>query len=67
MEIGLIISTVILALAVFILLGRLLSLRGSIRETAWELNEKLSEDTNTLISISTGDRQMRALAGKINF
>lgn len=60
------ILTVFLALSVLFLLLYLLILRHSIREAAGELDEKLKTDTNTLISISTGDRAIRALAAQIN-
>lgn len=48
------------------LLAQLLLLRHSIREIAEELEEKLQTDTNTLLSISSGDRATRMLASKIN-
>ena len=54
------------ALCCLLLLGHLLSLRRSLREAAEELDEKLRTDTNTLISVSTGDRAVRALAARIN-
>ena len=60
------ILTVFLALSVLFLLLYLLILRHSIREAAEELDEKLKTDTNTLISISTGDRAVRTLAAQIN-
>jgi len=44
----------------------LLILRSSIREVAEELEEKLRTDTNTLISISTGDSSVQLLASRIN-
>lgn len=56
----------VLAFCVLALLVYLLSLRHSIREAAEELEEKLRTDTNTLISISTGDKAVRALATQIN-
>ena len=56
----------LLALCCLFLLAYLLLLRHSLRETAEELEEKLRTDTNTLISISTGDRAVRALAAQIN-
>ena len=52
--------------AVF-LLAYLLVLRHSLRETAEELEEKLPTDTNTLISISSGDKAIRLLAARINW
>ncbi len=54
------------ALTALVLALMMMSLRHSIREVAEELDEKLRTDTNTLISISTGDRAVRALAAKIN-
>lgn len=60
------ILTFLLVLCVLFLLLYLLLLRHSIREAADELDEKLRIDTNTLISISTGDRTVQALASKIN-
>lgn len=56
----------ILTLCVAGLLVYLLSLRASLKEIARELEDKLKADTNTLISISSGDRAMRALAVQIN-
>lgn len=55
-----------LALCVVGLLLHLFSLRASLKKVARELNDKLNTDTNTLISISSGDRAMRALAVQIN-
>lgn len=66
MELPWIILTGALALCVLCLLFRLLVLRRSIREVAEELEEKLQTDTNTLISISAGDRTIRMLASQIN-
>lgn len=56
----------VLTLCVLTILIYLLILRHSIREAAEELEEKLRTDTNTLISISTGDRSVQALAAQIN-
>lgn len=55
-----------LALCVVGLLLYLFSLRASLKEVARELNDKLNADTNTLLSLSSGDRAMRALAVQIN-
>lgn len=55
-----------LACAAAGLLMYLLSLRASLKEAARDLNEILTTDTNTLISISTGDRAMRTLAAQMN-
>ena len=56
-----------LALAALCLLAYLLVLRHSLREAAEELDEKLRTDTNTLISISSGDRAMQSLVTHINW
>ena len=61
-----IVLTGALALCVVFLLLYLLSLRHAIREVAEELEEKLRTDTNTLISISAGDRTIRMLAAQID-
>ena len=58
--------TCLLALCALFLLIYLLILRSSIREVAEELEEKLRTDTNTLISISTGDGSVQLLASRIN-
>lgn len=55
-----------LALAVVALGLYLLSLRGALKEVARELADKLQTDTNTLISLSSGDRDVRALAAQMN-
>ena len=62
------VALIIIALA-FCVVGSLLyllSLRASLKEVARELNDKLKTDTNTLISISSGDRAMRTFASEIN-
>lgn len=56
----------VLTLCVLTLMIYLLILRSSIREVAEELEEKLRTDTNTLISISTGDSSVQLLASRIN-
>ena len=56
----------VLTLCVLTILIYLLILRHSIREVAEELEEKLRTDTNTLISISTGDSSVQLLASRIN-
>lgn len=66
MEILLIAVIIILAVIIFILAFHLLSVRQSMREMTRELEEKLSADTNTLISVSSGDRAVRAFASQIN-
>ena len=63
---GWIALTAVLALTVLVLGLSLLSLRRALREVAEELEEKLAADTNTLITLSTGDRAVRALTARIN-
>lgn len=66
MEFWVVLIIIALAFCVVGSLLYLLSLRASLKEVARELNDKLKTDTNTLISISSGDRAMRTLASKIN-
>lgn len=66
MEFWVVFIIIVLVICIVGLLLRLLSLRASLGEIARELNDKLNTDTNTLISISSGDRAMRALAAEIN-
>lgn len=66
MEIWAIGIVVVLALILVVLLGCLLSLRHAVREVAVELDEKMSTDTNTLISISSADPAVRLLAARMN-
>lgn len=56
----------VIALGMIGLSVYLLLLRSALKETARELNDKLKTDTNTLISVSGGDRAMRALVAEIN-
>lgn len=57
---------VLLTIAVVILSAKLYLMKKSAREIAERLSEKLSEDTNTLIDISGGDKDMRAMAECLN-
>ena len=66
MEIWWMVLTGLLALCTLVLLLRLTALRRSLREVAEELEEKLQTDTNTLISLSTGDRAALAMAARLN-
>ena len=66
MELWCIVLICSLALAALCLLAYLLVLHHSLREAAEELDEKLRTDTNTLISISSGDRAMQSLVTHIN-
>ena len=56
----------ILAVTALALGIKVLSMRRAARQILRELSEKLSEDTNTLICLSTSDRQMRRLAAGLN-
>lgn len=51
---------------ILILLIRLALLQSSIQEVADELNDKLNTDTNTLITISSGNHKIRSLAEQMN-
>lgn len=55
-----------LALAVLVLSMKLYTTRKAAREIREGLSEKLEVDTNTLLSVSTGDTEMRALAADLN-
>ena len=56
----------ILAVTCLALGLKVLSMRRAARSILRELSEKLSEDTNTLISLSVSDREMRRLAAGLN-
>ncbi|MCI8417721.1 MAG: HAMP domain-containing histidine kinase [Lachnospiraceae bacterium] len=49
-----------------LLLLKICLMRRAAREISWELENKLSDDTNTLMGISSRDSSMRRLAGEIN-
>lgn len=55
-----------LALIVLILMVKVILLKKSITEICGSLEAHLSTDTNTLISISSGDRHIRQLAATLN-
>lgn len=56
----------LLAITVIVLLIKIYLMKRSAGEIAEKLSEKLSADTNTLIDISSGDKDMRTLAEKLN-
>lgn len=56
----------LLAVAAGLLLGKVLLMRRAAREMAERLSELLAEESNTLISISSRDGAMRALAEGLN-
>jgi len=57
---------VALACTCVVLLVKVMLLRRAANEICRELADKLACDTNTLISVSTRDRAMRRLAGRLN-
>lgn len=52
--------------AVLILLAKILLMKKSAKEIERSMKEKLENDTNTLISISSSDKDMKALASSLN-
>lgn len=56
----------LLAGAALALWGKLWRLQKSMDEICTELAERLSQDTNTLISVSSGDRHVKGLAAELN-
>ena len=56
----------VLGIAILILLGNLLSFQNSMQEITEGLDEKLHTDTNTIISVSSGNRKIRLFAEQIN-
>ncbi len=53
-------------LIIFVLLTKIYFLRRSAREIAEAFRDRLAENTNTLIDISSRDRYMRSLANSVN-
>lgn len=66
MEIWLWAVIIILILIVFILLVKICLLRKTVREIEEGFADRVTTDTNTLISISSRDKYMRKLASAIN-
>lgn len=66
METGYIVITILSVLNTAALVVYLILLRSALRETARELGDRLNTDTNTLVSVSSGDRAMRSLVAEIN-
>ena len=56
----------VLGIVILILLGNLLSFQNFLQEITEGLDEKLHTDTNTLISVSSGNRKIRLFAEQIN-
>lgn len=51
---------------IILLILKIYLLKKSAREIKNQISEKLSADTNTIIDISTGDKDMRSLASDLN-
>ena len=60
------VSCAVLFLTVIILLIKIILFHNAIDEVRTEMNERLDIDTNTLISVSSGDRYIRRLAAELN-
>lgn len=56
----------LLAIAVAVLLGRLIALSSSVKNIADEFNDIMNDDTNTLISLSVSNKATRHLVKSIN-
>ena len=66
MEFWLLVLISVLALVCLGLLWHIVWMRRSLREITAELEEKLGADTNTLLSVSSSDAAVRALAANLN-
>lgn len=66
MVVGLFILCIVLAIVVVLLTVKIILMRQSTEEICTSFAEKMSSDTNTLISISTNDKAIRHLANRIN-
>ncbi len=56
----------IVLIIIFMLIAKIYLLKKSAREITSQLDEKLSADTNTLIDISSSDKDMCSLASNLN-
>ena len=66
MDSWLIFMSACLFFAVLILSAKILLMKKSAKEIERSMKEKLENDTNTLISISSSDKDMKALASSLN-
>lgn len=66
MEYLLYVLAALLLLPALLLAAKLISLRRALREICGELDSRIEEDTNALISVSSRDRSARALASRLN-
>ena len=56
----------LLGVLLLILAGKVYTLRKSAQQLREEMAQQLERETNTLLSVSSGDREMRALADALN-
>lgn len=61
-----IVPTIIFGIAALVLMIKIILMKKAAREIREKLSEKLNSDTNTLIDISSADKDMRALAADLN-
>lgn len=61
-----VVPAVVFGIATIVLLVRIILMKKAAREIREKLSEKMSADTNTLIDISSRDKDMRALAADLN-
>lgn len=66
MEVWVFVSAAVFFVLALVLSLRLVSIRHSLKEISRDLDDRLSADTNTLIAVSCGDREVMALASKLN-
>ncbi len=56
----------ILAVLILVLIGKVFSLKKSAKEIEKQASEIIKEETNTVISVSSADKDMRSLASTLN-
>lgn len=61
-----VVPAVVFGIATIVLLVRIILMKKAAREIREKLPEKMNADTNTLIDISSRDKDMRALAADLN-
>lgn len=61
-----IVPTIVFGIATLVLLIKIILMKKAAREIREQLSEKLNSHTNTLIDISSADKDMRALAADLN-
>lgn len=66
MAVWLCVCCVLLAGAFLLVLGKILLMRRSLREISNGLRQRLSEDTNTLLQVSSRDSRILELADRLN-